>query len=303
MRIQTRQLTRVFGAVQAVDHLDLQIEQAGVVGLLGPNGAGKTTTMKMLTGELPMTSGRALVCGYDVLEQPLQVKSRVGYLPEKPPIYPALRVGEFLRFAADLRGVPIGRVASRVGEVMEQVGLTGWERRNLGGLSKGYRQRVGLAQAILHLPELLILDEPTSGLDPAQQAQIRALIASLGERRLVLLSTHKLVEVSHLCERVLLMNHGQLVGDGTVQTLAEEAGAHGWVELRVLGDEDLSAQLSACSEVESVRRLASGRYRLTGSPLLVSAIAEMSTANHWSLQALAPHATSLDDVFRALVAP
>ena len=228
VRIQTRQLTRVFGAVQAVDHLDLQIEQAGVVGLLGPNGAGKTTTMKMLTGELPMTSGRALVCGYDVLEQPLQVKSRVGYLPEKPPIYPALRVGEFLRFAADLRGVPIGKVASRVGEVMEQVGLTGWERRNLGGLSKGYRQRVGLAQAILHLPELLILDEPTSGLDPVMTAVVDQLTQDLTRKLGVtaVVVTHDMTSAFRIGTRMIMLGTGPYQGKIVAEGSPEEIRDH-----------------------------------------------------------------------------
>ena len=188
--IDVQHLTKSYGPRVAVDDVSFSIGKGEVVGFLGPNGAGKTTTMRILTGFLPATGGDVKVAGYDVFDEPMQVKRRVGYLPESPPLYPELSVGTYLEFAAELRGFYGKERLKRVGRVMEQVGLVGWEQRILGSLSKGYRQRVGLAQALVHEPEVLILDEPTSGLDPTQVMGMRELMRELAATRTVILSTH-----------------------------------------------------------------------------------------------------------------
>jgi ABC-2 type transport system ATP-binding protein len=285
-----------------VDRLTTRVEDRGLVGFLGPNGAGKTTTMRMLTAFLPATSGRAVVAGYDVFEEPLQVKARVGYLPETPPLYPELTVGEYLRFVAEIRGVARGERLRAVGVAMEEVGLAGWERRRLAGLSKGYRQRVGLAQAILHRPKLLILDEPTSGLDPAQVVAVRRLIRQLATERTVVLSTHVLAEVEALCDRILLLSRGRLVGDGTVDQLAEQVSRGPWVELAVdRPDDDLCAAIAALPAVREVERIEVRRYRVRGGAEVEPALAELAAARGWAVRALVRHRASLEAVFLALV--
>jgi len=303
--IEARELTRRYGPVIAVDRLSFAVE-SGVVGFLGPNGAGKTTTLRMLTGALSMTSGTAIVAGLDVFEHPVEVKARVGSLPETPPLYPELTIGEYLAFVARLRGVPASRRLSRVGEVMEKVGLRGWERRRIGGLSKGYRQRVGLAQAIVHDPPLLLLDEPTSGLDPAQLVSVRALITELAADRTVLLSTHVLSEVEALCDRVLLLHRGRLVGDGTVDSLAAGIGAGAWVEL-VLDDaaEAPAAAVAALACVERVTALESvgaeaWRLRIQGPAAVEPEVAALAAARGWRIRTIVRHRPRLEEVFLAL---
>ena len=298
--IEVRELTRRYGPVVAVDRLTFAVD-SGVVGFLGPNGAGKTTTLRMLTGALSITSGTAVVAGFDVFDDPIEVKARVGSLPETPPLYPELTIGEYLSFVARMRGVPRGRRLSRVGEVMERVGLRGWERRRLGGLSKGYRQRVGLAQAIVHDPPLLLLDEPTTGLDPAQLVSVRALIRELARDRVVVLSTHVLSEVEALCERVLLLHRGRLVGDGTVDSLAAGVGAGPWAEL-VLDEaaEPPAAALATLACVESVRMLEPLRVRIEGPAEVEPAVAALAAARGWRVRRLVRHQPRLEDVFLAL---
>ncbi len=297
--IETRRLTRRFGAFTAVDKLDLSIAGHGLVGFLGPNGAGKTTTLRMLTGYLGMTEGSAIVAGFDVFERPLDVKARVGYQPETPPLHPELTVGEFLKYVAEIRGIPRGARLARVGEVMEQVGLVGWEGRLLAGLSKGYRQRVGLAQAILHRPPLLVLDEPTSGLDPVQLVGIRALISELAKDRTVLFSTHILSEVEAACDRVVMIAGGRLVGDGTVDELAGRVGAGPWLELVLdAGPEDASPALAGLPEVTLVRRLERDRYRVEGD--CAPAVLALAGRAGWTVRELARRRASLEQVFLSL---
>ncbi len=304
--IEARGLTKRYGAITAVDGVDLHVDSHGVVGFLGPNGAGKTTTMRMLTGYLPMNEGTAIVCGHDVFEDPLAVKARVGYLPETPPLYPELSVGEYLRFVAEIRGVPRGQRLARVGEVMGRVGLGGFERRLLSSLSKGYRQRVGLAQALVHDPPLLILDEPTSGLDPAQLVGIRRLVLELAKDRSVVLSTHVLAEVDLLCDRVVVIHRGRIVGDGTVASLAEGVGAGPWLELVVSGvGADAMARLAGLEPVEHVEQLdgvgGRARYRLRGAPDMASAVVALAERSGWAVHAATPHRASLAEVFLQLV--
>jgi len=222
--IAAQQLTKRFGTVVATDNVTFSIDAGQVVGFIGSNGAGKTTTMRMLSGFLPASSGRAVVAGFDVFDDPMSVRHRVGYLPETPPLYPELTIGEYLNFVAQVRAVPSGQRMRRIGSVMEMVGLVGWERRILGELSKGYRQRVGLAQAVIHDPEVLLLDEPTSGLDPRQVVGIRKFIRNLAETRTVVLSTHILSEVESLCSRVVMIDGGKIVADDTMDGVRNGAG-------------------------------------------------------------------------------
>jgi len=304
--IEARGLTRTFGQVVAVDGVDLLVDRCGIVGFLGPNGAGKTTTMRMLTGYLPMTDGTAIVAGYDVFEEPLAVKARVGYLPEHPPLYHELSVGEYLSFVAEIRGIARRQRLVRVGRAMERVGLQGMERRLTGELSKGYRQRVALAQALVHDPPVLILDEPTSGLDPAQLVGIRRLIRELADERVVVLSTHVLPEVELLCDRVVLIHRGRIVGDGTVDELADEVGAGPWVELALAGDpQGIEPLLAGLEEVSTLSRLEDrsgvARYALRGGPRVTEQVAALSAAQGWRVRALVPHRASLEQVFLALV--
>lgn len=300
--IHTRALTRRFGAVTAVDGLDLEIGHHGIVGFLGPNGAGKTTTMRMLTGALPQTSGTATVCGYDVFDAPLEVKSRVGYLPETPPLFDPLTVGEYLRYVAALRRVESHQILNRVGDVMERTGLKGTERRLIGTLSKGFRQRLGLAQALVHEPQLVILDEPTAGLDPGQLAGLRMLIRELAASRLVILSTHVLSEVESLCDRIVLMRTGSLIADGNLPQLSKQAGLNAWLELVLTRDQgDLCDRLQALGPVDRVMRIGSETYRLEGPDDCASAVLRLAVDNQWSVRALERRTPSLTQVFERLV--
>ncbi len=233
--VEAISLSKSFGPTVALQDVSFTVGKGEIVGFLGPNGAGKTTTMRILTGYIPASGGEARIAGFDVFDQPMEVKRRVGYLPESPPLYPELSVGEYLKFVAELRGVR-GRACSlRVGAVMEQIGLKGWEGRILGSLSKGYRQRVGLAQALLHDPPVLILDEPTSGLDPTQMVGIRALIRDLAADHTVILSTHVLSEVETLCPRAVVIGRGRMLAQGTLAELKAHAKRGSWTLIEVQG--------------------------------------------------------------------
>ncbi|RMF13146.1 MAG: ABC transporter ATP-binding protein [Candidatus Dadabacteria bacterium] len=211
--LDVRGLTRRYGDFAAVSNLSFQVSAGEIVGFLGPNGAGKSTTMRMLTTYLPPTEGTATVCGADIVEDAARVREQIGYLPETPPVYPEMRVERYLRFVARIRQVPRGQIGERVNWAIEACGLADRRRQIIGTLSKGYRQRVGIAQAIVHDPRVLILDEPTSGLDPNQILEIRDLIRRLGEGRTILLSTHILQEVRSVCDRVLILHNGHLAFD------------------------------------------------------------------------------------------
>src|SRR5690348_5559240 len=217
--IKVEGLTKRYARTVAVDNISFEVEKGQIVGFLGPNGAGKTTTMRVLTCFLPPTSGKATVAGFDVLESPMEVKKRIGYLPETPPVYPEMEVVEYLEFVAKLKGIPSRDVRGRVDEVMSRCAVADVRSKLIGKLSKGYRQRVGLAQAIIHNPDVLILDEPTSGLDPKQIIETRELIHSLAGDHTIILSTHILSEVEHSCERVIIINQGKLVAIDSVANL------------------------------------------------------------------------------------
>ncbi len=217
--IRAENLTKRYRDLVAVDALSFDVPEGTILGFLGPNGAGKSSTMRMLTGAMPPTEGRAVVAGFDVFEAPLEVKRRIGYLPEQPPVYEDLSVEGYLRFVAALKGLPRSRRREEAHRVAERTGIQGVLRRRIGNLSKGYRQRVGIAQALLGAPPVLILDEPTIGLDPGQIREVRELIRSLGGDHTVVLSTHILAEVAMVCERVLVIHRGRKVADDSLEDL------------------------------------------------------------------------------------
>jgi ABC-2 type transport system ATP-binding protein len=220
MSIAVRELTKSYGSQLALDHISFSVNKGEVLGLLGPNGAGKSTTMKILTGYILASSGSAEICGIDVEKYPLEVKAKIGYLPEHNPLYTDMFVREYLEFAAGLHGLSSGATKKRVEELIEKTGLTAERKKKIGQLSKGYRQRVGLAQALIHDPEVLILDEPTTGLDPNQIVEIRNLIRGLGESKTVILSTHIMQEVKAICQRAVIISRGKLVADERVEDIA-----------------------------------------------------------------------------------
>ena len=222
--IEVHDLTKRYGERIAVAGVSFSVARGEVLGFLGPNGAGKTTTMRMLTGFLPPSSGTAKIAGFDVFHESAQVRRRIGYLPENPPLYTDMTVRSYLEFVARLKGVARSQVATARDRAIERTGLGDVAGRLLGHLSKGYRQRVGLAAALLHDPEVLILDEPTTGLDPNQLVEIRALIKRVGQSKTVVLSTHILQEVEHLCDRVLIIHHGRIVRDAQLAELQAEGG-------------------------------------------------------------------------------
>jgi ABC-2 type transport system ATP-binding protein len=231
--IQVDGLTKRYGPVTAIDQVSFTVEPGRIVGFLGPNGAGKSTTMKILSCFMPATSGSARVAGYDVFTQSLEARRRIGYLPENAPLYPDLSVRAYLDFVAEAKGVGRGTRRARVADVMERCFISDMQHRLVGKLSKGYRQRVGLAQALLGDPEVLILDEPTIGLDPRQIAEIRALIKALAGQHTVILSTHILPEVSIVCDGVVIINRGRIVAQGTEAELVAQVFPTARVELRV----------------------------------------------------------------------
>jgi ABC-2 type transport system ATP-binding protein len=220
--IEAKDLTKTYGELRAVDGVSFKVDPGEILGFLGPNGAGKTTTMRILTGFLPPTSGQVVVAGYDVQEQPMEVKRRIGYLPETPPLYSDLSVLSYLSFVAKIKGIPKAERQGRIDWVLTRCGLSEVRSRLIGNLSKGFRQRVGLAQAIVHKPDVLVLDEPTIGLDPRQIREIRELIRELSKEHTIILSTHILPEVTMICTRAVIINRGRIVLEGKVADLTRE---------------------------------------------------------------------------------
>ena len=251
--IEVKNLTKRFGARTAIDNVSFQVGKGEILGFLGPNGAGKTTTMRVLSGFLPADQGRAMVAGFDVYEKPLEAKRRVGYLPENPPLYTEMTVDSYLRFVARIKGVRSADIEGRSDYVKGRCGLTDQGGRLIKHLSKGFRQRVGLAQALIHDPEVLILDEPTIGLDPKQIIEVRELIRSLGGDHTIILSTHILPEVSMTCERVIIINNGRIAAVDTPENLTSQLSGGQRVEMEVSGPvESLQAALGGISGVRRV---------------------------------------------------
>jgi len=300
--IQAEGLTKYYGRHPAIQDLAFNAKSGEILGFLGPNGAGKTTTMRILAGYMPPTSGTARVAGYDVVEQSLEVRRRVGYLPETVPLYPELSVTEYLSFMGSLRRVP--NLDERVKEVIVQVHLEERAASYIGNLSKGLRQRVGVAQALLHKPEVLILDEPTLGLDPAQIIEVRKLIKELGRERTVLLSTHILSEAQQVCDRVLIINHGKIVVEDTPARLqAQLAGAERLVVLAAAETRELVELLTGVQGVVNVQATeAEGQVEIASAPgrdirpLIARRVVEAGL----DLLELRPVGISLEDIFLQL---
>ncbi|MGD1147340.1 MAG: ATP-binding cassette domain-containing protein [Thermoanaerobaculaceae bacterium] len=301
--IEVEDLTKRFVDKDAVANVSFFVPEGEVLGFLGPNGAGKTTTMRMITGFLPATSGSVRVAGLDVARDPLGVRARIGYLPENVALYPEMRVEEYLRFRAAVEGIPRGEVKARVDEACDRC-MVGDVRRQLAGtLSKGYRQRVGLAGALIHKPPVLILDEPTVGLDPRQIVKIRELITELGREHTVILSTHILPEVEQVCRRVLIIDDGKLVADGTPEQL--RSGFSGAAEISVQLEApaaEARGALEALSGASNVRDEGGGRFRLAVdvSADLRREVFKLAVARGWVLLEMAQTVPSLEDVFLRL---
>lgn len=263
MSVQVDNLTKIYGSQKAVDGISFKVEPGQVLGFLGPNGAGKTTTMKILTGYIPATSGSATVAGFSVDTHPEEVRRRIGYLPEHNPLYKDMYVREYLLFVAGLHKLP--QPQKRVAEMIELTGLTREQHKLIGALSKGYRQRVGLAQAMLHDPEVLILDEPTTGLDPNQLIEIRQLIKHIGAAKTLIFSTHIMQEVQAICDRVLIINNGKLVADDPIGRLQERLA--GDVVVTVAFAQAVPvAQLQRITGVKQVKALSDRKFQLSANP-------------------------------------
>jgi ABC-2 type transport system ATP-binding protein len=314
--IKVEGLTKRYARKVAVDNISFQVEKGQIVGFLGPNGAGKTTTMRVLTCFLPPTSGGAHVAGFDVLEQPMEVKKRIGYLPENPPVYPDMEVHEYLEFVGRIKGIPSNELTKRVNEVCEKVAVTDVRKTMIGKLSKGYRQRVGIAQAIIHNPAVLILDEPTAGLDPHQIIETRDLIKGLAGEHTIILSTHILPEVEQICERVVIIAKGKLVATDTVANLTSRLRGAETVAVEILPREtgatlDSGVVQQKLEQVAGVSRVIpkehrDGRLHFTVESLegrhIRPELARAVIESGWNLNELHAMGLSLEDIFLQLTA-
>jgi ABC-2 type transport system ATP-binding protein len=306
--IAVQGLRKEFGSFVAVDNLSFTIGAGEVLGFLGPNGAGKSTTMKMITGFLPPTAGRVDVCGVDVVAKPVAAKARLGYLPEGAPLYPEMTPAGFLSFIADVRRLRGEQKNRRLAEVAEQVQLKEVWRQPIDTLSKGFKRRVGLAQAILHDPEVLILDEPTDGLDPNQKQEVRQLVQTMAETKAIIISTHILEEVDAVCSRALIIARGQVVADGTPNELTARSPRHGAVTLVTTAPEaeQIAAALQHLGGVDRVETASAekGQIRLTAIPThgaaLLEGISGLLQRHEWPVSQLVQEQGRLDEVFRAL---
>jgi ABC-2 type transport system ATP-binding protein len=304
--IEVAGLTKMYGDRAAVDGIGFAVSRGEVLGFLGPNGAGKTTTMRILTGYVPPTSGTARVGGFDVQEDPIEVKRRIGYLPEHPPLYTEMLVHPFLRFVASIRGVPRKEINARVDRAIERCGLQPEAGRLIGNLSKGYQQRVGLAQAILHEPDVLILDEPTVGLDPSQIREIRQLIRSFAGEHTVILSTHILAEVTMTCNRVLIINEGKIAADETIEKLAARGEKTRRIGLRLARATDgVEGQIRSIPGVLAVTRdsVQDGSFVVETEAArdVREEIARAAVAQGWGLLEMRAITLSLEDIFIRII--
>jgi gliding motility-associated transport system ATP-binding protein len=315
--IEVQHITKRYGNVTAVDDVSFRVERGEILGFLGPNGAGKTTTMRILTGYMPPSEGRAMVAGYDVFNDPIAAKRRTGYLPETPPLYPEMTAREYLDFVARIKGVPGGERKQRVDAVMERTRISDVGHRHCGKLSKGYKQRVGLAQALIHNPDVLILDEPTAGLDPKQIIETRDLIRSLAGDHTIVLSTHILPEVAQTCQRVVIINKGRVVAVDTPDNLTARLKGAATMYLQLdAGTADAGAVLAAIPGVTRVSSADHPRAQLpadaqpsaVGGPRAFEVesepdvdvrreLAHAVVTRGWGLLELRPVRMSLEDVF------
>jgi ABC-2 type transport system ATP-binding protein len=299
--IRVEGLTKDYGARRAISDLTFEANQGEIVGFLGPNGAGKTTTMRILTGYMPPTEGTATVAGYDIVSESLEVRKRVGYLPETVPLYTDMTAFEYLKFMGDLRQLPDSE--DRAEDALEMVGLEARAQSYIGSLSKGMRQRVGLAQALLHHPEVLILDEPTIGLDPGQVVEVRKIVREMGKQRTVLLSTHILSEAQQICDRVLIINKGKIIAEDTPQNLQSRLVGSERATLRVRGDSDgLPKVVNKVKGVESVHAASDGGVEFQFAPGqdVRPEVAKAVIDAGYDLLELRPVGMSLEEIFLEL---
>ena len=304
--IEVKNLTKHYGPTVAVKDVSFTVNQGEVLGFLGPNGAGKTTTMKIITCFMPATLGTVSVAGYDVAENSLEVRKKIGYLPENTPLYTDLTVEAYLKFIAEIRSIPKFQVRDRVKAMVETCGLKSVLKKDIGALSKGFKQRVGLAQAMIHDPEILILDEPTSGLDPNQIIEIRQLIKNLAQKKTIILSTHILPEVSATCDRVIIINDGELVASGTTEELQEKAEGDAIIYTTISADlKKIEEGLKSVDFVKSynlVSKLSNtkNRFKIVAKKdqdNVEEQIFKMAVDNKWVLSELYSESLSLEDIF------
>jgi ABC-2 type transport system ATP-binding protein len=297
MSISVASLTKIYGTQKAVDGISFELKKGEIVGFLGPNGAGKSTTMKMITGYLPPTAGTATVCGFDIQSQPMEVRKRVGYLPEANPLYFDMYVREYLEFSAGIHQLKDAK--ARIEEMITLTGLTKEAHKKIGMLSKGYKQRVGIAQAMLHNPDVLILDEPTSGLDPNQIVEIRDLITRIGKEKTVLLSTHIMQEVQAMCSRVIIISNGQIVANDAIEKLQQ--GKQG--VLLVAFESNVNASVfTSLKNVKSYEHMGQNKWKmLTDKPEeLRKEVMQLALDKNINISSLQAETQSLEDVFRNL---
>ena len=300
MSVKVKNLTKVFGSQKAVNDISFEAKKGQVLGFLGPNGAGKTTTMKIITCFIPQTEGTAEVCGIDVRESPMQVRQKIGYLPEHNPLYKDMYVKEYLDFTARVHKIPNAK--NRINEMIEMTGLGNEQNKKIAALSKGYRQRVGLSQAMLHNPEVLILDEPTSGLDPNQLIEIRSLIKQMGEEKTVIFSTHIMQEVQAICDRVIIINQGNLVADDPIERLQEKVRGETVVSVQFLE----RTSVNDLKKIKGVKNVRKGKnensWMLTSNEKtdLRPFIFKFATDKKLTLIELHKEVSSVEDVFQKL---
>ncbi|MBP7272544.1 MAG: gliding motility-associated ABC transporter ATP-binding subunit GldA [Saprospiraceae bacterium] len=299
MSVIIQNLTKIYGTQRAVNNISFEAHKGNIVGFLGPNGAGKTTTMKMITCYLPPTSGMVKVCGFDTTTHDIEVRRRVGYLPEHNPLYKEMYIKEYLHFVAHLYQLP--NVTKRVSEMIEITGLGREQHKQIGELSKGYRQRVGLAQAMIHNPEVLILDEPTSGLDPNQLVDIRQLIKDLGKEKTVIFSTHIMQEVQALCDSVVIINKGEIVANDAINNLAQHIQS-GQVIVATFAESVNITDLQKIKYVREVQHLGNNRFQLIcdGDQEANQEVFKFAVDNKLTLLEIHKEAYSVADVFRKL---
>ncbi|MGD7653607.1 MAG: ABC transporter ATP-binding protein [Verrucomicrobiales bacterium] len=302
--IEVNHLSKRYARHEAVRDISFSVERGEIVGFLGPNGAGKTTTLRMLTGYLPPTSGTATIAGHDIYRESVEARRKIGYMPENVPLYDDMRVREYLKFRAQLKGLGNSDARRRVGEVIETCGLDSVRRKMIKTLSKGYRQRVGLADALVHEPELLILDEPTNGLDPNQIRQIRELVNRLAENHTVLISTHILHEVEMTCGRVIIIDGGRIKAADSPANLTDRMRAAGRIEVEVQADAEVVA--GAIRRLDHVKKVTSEEMEEGWSNFTVwvdsgtdsrERIARLAAQYGWPMRSLARHVATLEDVF------
>jgi len=300
MSIQVSELSKVYGEQRAVDAISFELKKGEITGFLGPNGAGKSTTMKMITGFLPPTSGKASVCGFDIVSQSLEVRKRVGYLPESNPLYYDMYIREFLEFVAGIH--QLGKAgAQRITSVIELTGLQPERHKKIGALSNGHKQRVGLAQALLHDPEVLILDEPTTGLDPNQLADIRRLIRELGANKTVILSTHIMQEVEALCDRVIIINKGKIIADDKLSLIQQNNTGNGYLQV-TFAEPVSEAELLAITGISRVVAREDHSWQLFTSQVdeVRKNLLQFALINNRNILSLQSNSQSLETIFREL---